>query len=80
VAEYSNEKRGVLFRNNKDGNESRPDYKGNCEINGEKYNISAWIKESKKDGSKFMSLSFDPKEGGSPTRSVSPAVEEDVPF
>jgi hypothetical protein len=34
---------------------------GSLNVNGAEYNISAWIKESRKDGSKFMSLSVEPK-------------------
>lgn len=47
---------GVLFKNDKKGNEKAPDYQGNCLIAGEKLRISAWIKEGAKG--KFMSLAF----------------------
>jgi hypothetical protein len=46
---------GVLFKNDKEGNESRPDYKGNILINGVEYELASWIKDGKKG--KFMSLS-----------------------
>jgi hypothetical protein len=52
--QYDNEKAGVLFRNDKEGNEKRPDYTGKIQFDGVEYRLSAWIKEGKKG--KFMSL------------------------
>jgi uncharacterized protein (DUF736 family) len=51
---------GALFKNDKEGNENRPDYRGDCSINGVEYQIGAWIKDGKKG--KFMSLKFDVKQ------------------
>lgn len=48
---------GSLFKNDKDGNEKRPDYTGKCMVNGEMKDISAWIKKSA-SGTTFMSLAF----------------------
>jgi len=60
--QYDNTNSGVLFKNDKGGNDKRPDYKGNLDVNGQEFRISAWIK-TKKDGSgKFMSLKIEPKE------------------
>ena len=61
MTEYDNTNRGVLFKNNQGDNPKRPQYRGSLNVNGAEYNISAWIKESRKDGSKFMSLSIEPK-------------------
>jgi uncharacterized protein (DUF736 family) len=61
VSEYDNTNRGVLFKNNQGDNPKRPQYRGSLNVNGADFNISAWIKESRKDGSKFMSLSVEPK-------------------
>jgi hypothetical protein len=75
---------GSLFRNDKDGNEKRPDYRGDALINGEVLEISAWIKEGK--NGKFMSLSFKPKEAKAtkpaPTQQRGGGVGdmEDIPF
>ena len=55
--------RGVLFKNDKKGNEKRPDYRGSCVINNVDMNISGWIQTSKKTGDKFMSLRFEAKSG-----------------
>ncbi len=55
--EYPNS--GALFKTDpakKAENPKRPDYRGDCMIDGQKYRISAWIKEGQKG--KFMSLSF----------------------
>lgn len=61
MSEYDNTNRGVLFKNDQNGNPKRPQYRGSLNVGGTNYNISAWIKESRKDGSKFMSLSVEPK-------------------
>ena len=63
MPQYDNNLRGVLFKNDekRDGRKD-PDYRGQCEIDGTQYWLSAWIKESQKDGRKFMSLSFQPKQ------------------
>lgn len=59
---------GSLFRNNKKEEDNHPDYNGSCMIDGVEYWMNAWLKESKK-GTKFMSFSFKPKEGGSKSSS-----------
>jgi hypothetical protein len=58
---YDNDLRGAIFRNDRRRNERDPEYKGSCDIDGKQYWISSWINESKKDGSKYMSLRFKPK-------------------
>lgn len=52
---------GSLFKNEKKEKDSHPDYTGNGMIDGREYWFSAWIKTAK-NGSKFMSLAFKPKE------------------
>lgn len=64
---------GALFKNDKDGNESRPDYRGDCLVNGVKWEMSAWIKEGK--SGKFMSLAF--KEPFAKQEKAKPANEDD---
>jgi hypothetical protein len=54
---FDNELRGALFRNDKGGNPNRPDYRGNCVINGQRYKISAWIRKAR-SGMTFMSMAY----------------------
>lgn len=70
---YDNTNKGVLFKNDQGGNPKRPQYRGSLNVDGVEYNISAWIKEAKKDGSKFMSLSIEPKQA----KQAKPQVTED---
>lgn len=55
MAEYSNENTGVLFQNDKDGNEKRPDYKGKLNVEGVDFEIAGW-KRLSKAGKPFLSL------------------------
>ena len=61
MAEYNNENRGILFRNDKKTEDRHPDFNGSINANGVDYWLSGWIKESK-EGKKFFSLSVKPKE------------------
>ena len=82
---YDPNMKGVLFKNDKGDNLNRPDYRGSCVINNVDYNISAWIKASKKTGDKFMSLKIEAKgegklsRGGEPQRQPTkkPQLNED---
>ncbi len=58
---YDPNMKGVLFKNDQKGNAKAPLYRGSAVIENVDYNISAWIKESKKTGDKFMSLKFESK-------------------
>ena len=73
---YDPNMRGVLFKNNQKGNAKAPMYRGSCVINNVDMNISAWIKESKKSGDKFMSLKFEAK-AAAPKRA---SVMDETPF
>ena len=56
MTQYDNELRGSLFKNDKDGNEARPDYTGTCQIGGVEYRMAAWLKEAA-SGKKYMEYS-----------------------
>ena len=56
--EYPNS--GILFKNDKKESSNHPDYKGEIDVDGKKYWLSAWIKQGAKG--KFMSLSVKPKD------------------
>ncbi|MFA6063915.1 MAG: hypothetical protein WC736_15110 [Gallionella sp.] len=78
---------GGLFKNDKQ-QENWPDYKGNINVDGKDYWLSAWLKTSKA-GEKYMSLSVQPKEKRAekpaPKPAMTPALQEfvddlDIPF
>ena len=77
---YDNSNSGLLAKNDKQGNESRPDYRGSINVEGREYWLSAWIKTgrdgTKLAGQKYMSLSVQPKDasyGGAPAAAPAPA-------
>jgi hypothetical protein len=59
---YDNTNTGALHKNDKAGNEKRPDYKGSINVRGEEFWLSAWIREKRDGSGKFMSLKVEPKE------------------
>ena len=77
MPEYSNENRGVLFRNDKGDNPNRPDYSGNINVNGEEFRLAAWLKDSKDGRTKFMSLSVS-KPDPNYQKQAQPAQHQDV--
>lgn len=90
---YDNAMKGSLFRNERKRDEKDPSHQGSCEINGQQFWISAWIKEagpqSKTPGQKFFSLAFKPKDAPAkpdapvpkqPLPAAQPDDEKDVPF
>ena len=84
---YDNTNTGALYKNDKEGNAKRPDYRGKLNVEGREYWVSAWIKENQGvTGGKFMSLSMEPKES-QPQQSRPPVQPErempdgdDIPF
>jgi hypothetical protein len=58
--QYDDTNRGVLFKNDRKAHENQPDYKGQVNVDGVEFWLSAWIKTGQKG--KFMSLSVTPKE------------------
>jgi uncharacterized protein (DUF736 family) len=76
-AEYDNEKRGSLFRNDRKDKDSQPDYNGTCQIEGVEYYMNAWVKESKA-GKKYFSFSFKAKDAPVPALNKSVAITDDI--
>ena len=71
--QWDNTNSGTLFKNDKQGKASCPDYNGSINVDGRDYWISAWIKEGAKG--KFMSLAVKPKDAaaeGHPDRFQKP--------
>lgn len=84
MPEYDNNNSFVLFKNNKEGNEKRPDYTGTMtDAAGKEFPIAAWIRESK-NGKKFMSGKIsEPRDSeGGPQQNSAPAAEyqDEIPF
>jgi uncharacterized protein (DUF736 family) len=90
VTQYDNNLTGALFRNQKDGNEKRPDYRGQAEVDRKQYWVSAWIRTSKA-GDKYMQLRFEAKtaeqhQGGAKNPPAQTAAarkedfDDDIPF
>jgi hypothetical protein len=59
---FDNNNRGILSKNQNKTADNHPEYSGSINIDGTDYWLSAWIKESSKDGKKFFSLSVKPKD------------------
>lgn len=90
MSEYSNENRGVLFRNHNKEKDTQPDYRGSINVDGKELWLSAWLKEagpgSKNHGEKFFSLSVQPKEdrdrrAGELKQAARPVeMDDEIPF
>jgi uncharacterized protein (DUF736 family) len=61
MSDYDNTNSGALFKNEDKKSDKHPDYRGQLDVEGEEYWVSAWIKTSKA-GKKYMSLSIQAKE------------------
>lgn len=82
MSQYDNTNSGTLFKNDRKEKDNHPDYKGQINIDGVEYWLSSWIKVSK-TGTKFMSLSVQPKDGApakKPTKAAEPDFPEDDPL
>ncbi len=84
MAEYDNTDKGSLFKNKDRKSDKHPEYNGSINIQGVEYWLSGWVKESKKDGSKYFSLAVKPKEKQAPKPTPAPKgfndMDDDIPF
>lgn len=63
---YDNNMSGTLFKNDeKREGKHDADYRGQCEINGQKFWMNAWINIAKQTGSKYMRIVFKEQEARS---------------
>ena len=73
---------GILFKNDKRGNEKAPDYSGKINVAGTEYRLAAWINTGEKG--KYMSLKVSELERKSdPAPAAKPLTDEladDIPF
>lgn len=83
MTDYDNTNTGALFKNDKDGNDKRPDYRGQLDVEGTEYWVSAWLRKSKK-GETFMSLRIQQKgekqEKAKPEPARPADYDDDIPF
>lgn len=80
--EFDNEKRGVLFTNNRKADEKHADYTGNVTVDGVEYWLDGYKKVSKK-GDPFLSLRLRPKQARpapDPYDSPEAVDPDDIPF
>ncbi len=79
--EYDNTNSGALYRNENKQEEKHPDYSGSINVGGKDYWLSGWVKESKKDGKKFFSLSIKQKAKENPhSKKEVEQPNDDIPF
>ena len=69
---------GALFRHLKKTAEKQPDFRGDIDVNGIRYQLSGW-KKLTKNGDAFLSLSIQPKDADA-ARSKSSANHLDDPL
>lgn len=79
-----NNMKGALFHNDKQGNENRPDLRGEVTIGGVKYSVSGWNNTSK-GGKDYVGLQVSEwKEQAAPqAQAPTPAqggVDDAIPF
>ncbi len=81
---FDNTNRGILSKNLSKTQSNHPEYSGSINVDGVDYWLSAWIKESSKDGKKFFSLSVKPKDSVKPKRTKQEDdmgdFNQDIPF
>jgi uncharacterized protein (DUF736 family) len=55
MTQYDNTNTGVLFRNDQEGNDKRPNYKGKVNVHGVDYELAGWTRTGS-SGVPFLSL------------------------
>ncbi len=90
--EYDNKNTGILTKNDKAGNEKRPDYRGFLNVSGVDYELAGWIRKRKSDGQPFLSLTVQPAKpkpaadpgaaapAATPAPAQTPPADEALPF
>lgn len=81
--EYDNTNAGILFKNDKRGNDKAPDYSGKINVNGTDMRLAAWVKEGK--NGKFMSLKVSELNPNGSAKPQTPMqkiqdIDNDLPF
>ena len=71
-----------IFKNEDKKSEKSPDYSGNLEVNGEKFRVALWIKQSK-SGKAYLGGMVNVYDKPTATATPAPAKKqytEDLPF
>ncbi len=72
-----------LFKNDKGGNDKRPDYRGNGMVNGKLVKLAAWVQTAQKSGEKYLAIKFEEPQAAPATSSPNPVdngEETGLPF
>jgi hypothetical protein len=80
--DFDNRNSGALFKNTEKTKETDRDYSGTLDVDGKEFWVSGWIKVSKKNGTKFLSLSIKPKDtpAAKSKASVADDLSDEIPF
>lgn len=84
MPQYDNEMRGVLFKNDKRTNDKAPQMKGECQIGGVRYWVSAWTQTKRDSDERYQQLRFERAEdrhqpAGVPSASAAPPPTATTP-
>jgi len=56
MSNFDNTNRGILSRNKNKTEDKHPEFSGSLNVDGTDFWLSAWVKESSKDGSRVLRL------------------------
>ena len=84
MPEYDNEMSGCLFQNKHKTADNQPDYRGTCQAQGQRYDLSGWKREVKQGanaGDTMLSIALTlPREVEQATEQAGPGDDDNLPF
>ena len=80
MSEYDNTNRIAVFKNDKQGNEKRPDYTGSLNVEGRDLDVSLWIRTSKNGVEYLSGLVSEKREKKADTLKGEPVDLKSIPF
>ena len=80
MSQYDNNLTGVLFINDKKQNDKHPDRKGSCEINGVKYWVSGWDRQTKRGDTSSLKFEVQKSASDAYTAKKSEPAQDDPDF
>jgi uncharacterized protein (DUF736 family) len=87
MTDYDDTDKGALFKNDDKQGDKSPDYRGELNVGGTEYWLSAWLRTSKKSDRKYFSLAVKPKEQrqrsagpGGARPSLKDELADEIPF